>query len=508
MNKIYKINFISIFLLIYIYYNEIQFSELYDSNFLNSINNTENNEMSIIININNFTRTKFDLYNEIMNKLNSTRKFIFIKTNKNSLDEKINYLVGNTSIKIIQSNFPDSIFLPFVISLYGNTNPKFVLFIDDEELIDLNINNFVNWVDNAIKDIIINKYDYIFGNYKLINGSQIGSSILLSKASIIQHFLYYTNCNTKHINPFIQFSFAKKTKFKFIPFYSNNSFILDNINGIFSSNMECPSFNDDKDKHSLCILLPTFKRNYIYHSLLSLSNQSYKPSFNVIVQNDNRINFNLSHIQDIVKEKVYHIWMQNWNSYFYLIHRIASVLPCDYVLKYDDDQWPLDKTIHERLIKEVKNKNIIIAHRGYSIKKTFLKYTHFFMKNLDKNILDHAATPMIVRPGYFKLDARNMIYRLYSTEDIALSLNSWIFCRVSSIRTKMNLFEIHNDGNNQRADKEINSYYENEKYKRNNIFFNTYIYLILAGYIPQKWDKFKISKTHYINITLKHERLN
>jgi len=272
--------------------------------------------------------------------------------------------------------------------------------------------------------------------------------------------------------------------------------------------MECPSFNDDKDRQSLCILLPTFKRNYIYHSLLSLSNQSYKPSFYVIVQNDNRINFNLSHIQDIVKEKVYHIWMQNWNSYFYLIHRIASVFPCDYVLKYDDDQWPLDKTIHERLIKEVKNKNIIIAHRGYSIKKTFLKYTHFFMKNLDKNILDHAATPMIVRPGYFKLDARNMIYRLYSTEDIALSLNSWIFCRVSSIRMKMNLFEIHNDGNNQRADKEINSYYENEKYKRNNIFFNTYIYLILAGYIPQKWDKFKISKTHYINITLKHEILN
>lgn len=81
--KKYKKNFISIFLLIYIYYNEIQFSELYDSNFLNSADNIENNDMSINININNFTRNKFYLYSEIMNKLNSTRKFMFIKTKKN-----------------------------------------------------------------------------------------------------------------------------------------------------------------------------------------------------------------------------------------------------------------------------------------------------------------------------------------------------------------------------------------------------------------------------------------
>ena len=397
--------------------------------------------------------------------------------------------------------------MPFVVSLYGNTNPKYVLFIEDEEIIEININNFLNWVDISTKEIVENKYDYIFGNYKIINNRKIGCLFLLSKASIIQHFLYYTNCNTNHINPFIQLSLANKTKFKFILFNINNSFSLNNIHGIFSKNMECPSFDDD-NRESLCILLPTFKRNYIYHSLLSLSNQTYKPSFYIIIQNDNKIHFNFTYIHDIVSEPVYHIWMQNWNSFFYLIHRIASVLPCDFILKYDDDQWPLDNTIHERLIKEIKNKNVIIGHRGYSIKKTFSKYTHLFIKNLDKNILDHAATPMLVRPGYFKLDARNMIYRLYSTEDIALSLNSWIFCKVLSIRMKMNLFEIHNDGKNQRADKNIISFYANEKYKKNTIFLNTYLYLILAGYRPQRWDKFQISKNHFINITLKHERLN
>ena len=118
--------------------------------------------------------------------------------------------------------------------------------------------------------------------------------------------------------------------------------------------------------------------------------------------------------------------MQNWNSFFYLSHRLSSLLPCDFIIKYDDDQWPLDNKIHQKLIDIVKFKNIIIGHRGFSIKRIFKRYTHKFMKKIDKNILDHAATPMIVRPGYLKLDARHNIYRIYSTEDIALSLNSWI----------------------------------------------------------------------------------
>lgn len=80
--------------------------------------------------------------------------------------------------------------------------------------------------------------------------------------------------------------------------------------------MNCPS-TIDKDKPSLCIILPNFKRNYISSSFTAFSNQTYKPKFYLIIQNDNRINYNLSLIQKMVNEPIYHIWMQNWNSFFF-----------------------------------------------------------------------------------------------------------------------------------------------------------------------------------------------
>ena len=59
-------------------------------------------------------------------------------------------------------------------------------------------------------------YDYIFGNYQIIDGKKIGCSILLSRANILQHFLFYTDADTTHVNPFIQLSLANQTKFHFI----------------------------------------------------------------------------------------------------------------------------------------------------------------------------------------------------------------------------------------------------------------------------------------------------
>ena len=155
--------------------------------------------------------------------------------------------------------------------------------------------------------------------------------------SNISLLLHYTDSDTTHINPFIQFSCATQTKFTFIPFKYLQKSNLENIYGRFSINMKCPKFKDIF-KPSLCVVIPAFKRNYFSSSFVSFSNQTYKPKFYVIIQNDNRKIFNLSLIQTLVNKPVYHIWMKNWNSYFYLNHRISSVLPRDFILKYDDDE--------------------------------------------------------------------------------------------------------------------------------------------------------------------------
>ena len=407
----------------------------------------ENDKISIVVNMKNLTKNKHILFSEIMNKFNSKRNFYFIKTLGKPLNENLNKLVENSFVKIVQSNFPDSIFLPLVVSLYGNTVPELVLFIEGDELMDISVKNLIKWTENAYKQIMKNQYDYIFGNYQIIKGKKIGCSLFFSKASIIEHLLYYTDSDTSHANPFIQLSLATQTKFCFIPFKNLKSSILEYTNSRFSLNMNCPSTND-KNMPSLCIILPNFKRNYFSFSFPAFSNQTYKPKFYIIIQNENRIHYNLTLIQEMVNEPVYHIWMQNWNSFFFLNHRLSSVLPCDFVLKYDDDQWPIDNTLQQRLINTIKNKNIIIGERGYSVEKSFCGYSPKNFNKVENNTVDHSAVPLLIRPGYIKLDARNNIYRLYGGEDISLSLNSNKLCNVTSKIMKMKLVEMQNDGNN------------------------------------------------------------
>ena len=502
-NKILKFYLIILLLLIFIYFNKIKIFK----GFFNGILKVKDNEISIIVNMENLTKNKHNLFYEVMRKFNTTRNFYFIKTLGKPLNETLYMLVENTSVKIVQSNFPDSIFLPLIVSLYGNSVPELVLFIEGEELMDNSGSYLIEWVYYAYNKIMRNKYDYVFGNSQLINGKKIGCSLLFSKASIIEHLLYYTDSDTSHVNPFIQLSLATQTKFSFIQFNYIKLSNLENIYNRVSLNMNCPSTND-KIMPSFCIMLPTFKRNYFSSSFPAFSNQTYKPKFYIIIQNENRIHYNLSLIQKMVNEPIYHIWMQNWNSFFFLNHRLSSILPCDFVLKYDDDQWPLDNTIQERIINIAKGKNIIIGNRGFLVGNSYCGYSPKNFLNIESDVVDHAAVPLLIRPGYIKLDARNNIYRLYGGEDIALSLNSWKLCNVTSKKMTMNLMQRQNDGNNQRADKQIISAYKNENETNFDLFSKIYCYLIRSGYIPRRWAEFQIPQKDYLNITIKHKRLN
>ena len=274
-------------------------------------------EISIIVNMKNLSQKKHLLFYNIMKQLNTTRNFYFIKTVGKTLNENLNKIVENSKVKIVQSNCPDSIFLPLVVSLFGQIPPKLVLFIEGEELKANSKNKLIKWIDAAYKNIIQNKFDYIFGNYQIINGTKIGCSLLFSRSSVIEHLLYYTDSDASHANPFIQLSLATKTKFCFIPCNYAKSSFLENINNKFSSNLNCPS-TKDKIVPSFCIMIPAFKRNYFSSSFVAFSNQTYRPKFYIIIQNENKINLNLSLIQKIVKVPIYHIWMQNWNSFFFL----------------------------------------------------------------------------------------------------------------------------------------------------------------------------------------------
>ena len=183
-------------------------------------------------------------------------------------------------------------------------------------------------------------------------------------------------------------------------------------------------------------------------------------------------------------------------------------MPCDFILKYDDDQWPSDNLLQEKLINFARNKNVILGKIGYSIKKSYCGYSPKKLLKLDHIEVDHAARPLLIRPIFLKLDARNYIYRLFGGEDIALSLNSFKLCNVTSKIFEMNLIEKHDDGNNQRNEEQIITEFKREKNTNFNLFKHWYCYLIRSGYIPRRWSDFKLPSKDYINITISHNSLN
>ena len=145
MNKLKRARFYLIIILFLILFY-FKFYKLFKDNFhnddySNQIIKMKDDEISIVVNMKNLTIDKHILLYKVMKKFNTTRNYYFINTDGKPLNENLSTIVENNSVKIVQSNFPDSIFLPLIVSLYGETVPELVLLIEGEELINNRGNN-------------------------------------------------------------------------------------------------------------------------------------------------------------------------------------------------------------------------------------------------------------------------------------------------------------------------------------------------------------------------------
>ena len=77
-----------------------------------SLNNDEG--LSIVINLKNLTKEIHYFYLDFIKKMNTTRNFYFIKSG-GSFINNIDKFVERNIFKIVQSNFPDSVFLPLIV---------------------------------------------------------------------------------------------------------------------------------------------------------------------------------------------------------------------------------------------------------------------------------------------------------------------------------------------------------------------------------------------------------
>ena len=106
-------------------------------------------KINIIISMKSLTKEKHLYFNKILMELNSTRNFYFIQSIGKQLNDTLSELVENSTIKLVQSNFPDSIFLPLIVSLYGESVSEFILFIEGDDLFNTNENELIKWINKA-----------------------------------------------------------------------------------------------------------------------------------------------------------------------------------------------------------------------------------------------------------------------------------------------------------------------------------------------------------------------
>ena len=259
MNSFQRNKLDLIFLLLFLFLPELILKLDYSNCFIK----IDDIDVALIVNFNNLTKNKHSFFYDIIKKLNLKRNYYFIKSIGKYLNPNLNEIIYKSNVKLVQSNFPDSIFLPLVVSLYGNTLPDLIIFIEGEEILANSGNNLIKWIKKVYKKIIFDNYDYIFGNYQIINKKKLGCSLFVSKASIIEHLLYYTDSDTTHANPFIQLSYSTKAKFCFVDFNYTKPSMFDKLNEKFSVDMNCPNFKDN-EKPSLCILLIIFILNQLF----------------------------------------------------------------------------------------------------------------------------------------------------------------------------------------------------------------------------------------------------
>lgn len=138
INKLFrqKIHLIIILIFIICIFNGKNFlSNFFDDILINKRFNCKNIDLSIVVNFHNLTKDKHTLFYKVMKKYNISRIFYFIFSQEKSLNPNINSLIENSSVKVVQSNFPDSFYLQLVLSLYGKNSPEYILYIEGDDII-------------------------------------------------------------------------------------------------------------------------------------------------------------------------------------------------------------------------------------------------------------------------------------------------------------------------------------------------------------------------------------
>ncbi|KAH0785961.1 hypothetical protein GPJ56_010095 [Histomonas meleagridis] len=389
----------------------------------------------------------------------------------------------NFTQQVIYSDFPDAGYLPLIASLYTLNMPDYIFYVNTSYV---NSMPSTAWLEDAISQFCHNDYDILFGGQTTYKGVKVGIGIAIIRSTLVRELLYYTNSTYFSIPPLLSLSLISSRNSAIRIVYYPFDGIKSSSNYDYITNPQipqyrmCPNINDPPNP-TIALLLPQFKRKYIYNFIENFEKQTLLPEFYCIVQCENRITLDLSLIRKKSSRPVYHIWGYNWSPLFLFPVYVSSFFPVDFVMRWDDDQTPKDINHQRYFVDEIKNKNKLIGTNGKSYTEISSKV--YGMKTKSKcDEKDHISVPLMYRPMHAKVAARLRPYSLAQGEDMTLCISSSLVCNATTIKKRYNFKTYQYDWNKQALDRKLNKLPEN---KKGTLINNIYDYFIeKADYVP------------------------
>ncbi|KAH0790389.1 hypothetical protein GPJ56_005685 [Histomonas meleagridis] len=398
---------------------------------------------------------------------------------------------GGYTQKVTYSDFPDLGYVTLVGSLYLMEMPDYVFFVNAS---NVNYMPSTSWLEESIIKIQESDCDVLYGGETTYNNIPAGIGVALVRTPVIRELLYYTNVNVFEVPPLLALSLLNSAneEFRSIFYEFEGLKPLQNYDYVTNAQIPhyqtCPNLKDPKDP-TIGVLLPQFKREYIYDFITSYEKQTILPEFYCLVQCENRVTFNIELIRSKSSRPVYHIWGYNWQLLFFYPLYISGLFPVDFVMRWDDDQMPDDVDIHKNFMNIIRDKNLIIGMAGLrDVRKSCGKWIGQ-IKHCKP--LDHVAVPLMYRPYNARVAARLSPATFRYGEDVHLCISSKMVCDTISTRKIYATKQFQNDNKSNANDQELNKIkIDNE----HNPMKHTYChYRVHAGYVPVCFT----NATHY-----------
>ncbi|KAK8797129.1 hypothetical protein WA158_004339 [Blastocystis sp. Blastoise] len=389
-----------------------------------------------------------------LNSHNISRQQIFlIQTNSPQESYSIPYkssICSDISFPYcIYTNHDQTDNFSFFLSIFYPSD--YVLYIDEDQLQDEIKSKLTSiWLSNTINSIQKNKITLFSCSSLVYNDTNIESiqisTCLLTRQRLIRKILSYTSINQKlmSIMYFIPYFFhIENKKMIYDSFVIYRKEMLITPPPLLPQLFTCKYNNENKNDHSLTLLLPVYKRSKSYTVLDFIKKQTKVPDIIIILQNLHYIELPIDTFLNITIP-TYYIWCSNWNSKFHMKIFLASTFTTTFAMTTDDDYYIDDKNTIENMIYNVSKKESIYGiDGGMNMKR---KNGQRYMKTLiENNIIDHAAYIVFFRPRMSKIVMRYQQPTYYTGEDIGLGAINYLECNTLSYRKWFRYHDHTND---------------------------------------------------------------